>query len=323
MVNLRNFNPGTISDQAAGIYKMFPDPTQPAPLPGPDDFDGWAKVHKAYEDGLRPMSDALVAQLDVTVDEITLGPIPAFEVTPGGWQENGKRIVYTHGGAYTMLSAGSTLSSAAMVAEVTGQKVISLDFTPAPRARWQDMLAEVQGAFAALIDQGFAMDQLGAFGDSAGGGLIAGAVLKMRDEGMGLPSALVLLSPWADITETGDTYQTLKDAEPTYLYEQALGPSALAYAPVADQKHPYVSPVYGNYSLGFPPTLIQGGTREIFVSNFVRQYQAIDQAGGEAKLDLYEGMPHVFQATMLAAGAPEARIAVDKIGKFFAERLGL
>ncbi|MGB1088798.1 MAG: alpha/beta hydrolase, partial [Alphaproteobacteria bacterium] len=222
MVNLRNFNPGTISDQAAGVYPLFPDPTQSAALPGPDDLVAWAKVHKAYEKQVAPLSKRLVKPLGATVDEITLGPIKALEVTPKNWQESDRRIVYVHGGAYTMMSASSTLGSAAMVADVTGQKVLSLDYTVAPKARWEQALDEVKQAFRAIHDLGFPMEKLGAFGDSAGGGMIAGAVLKMRDEVMGMPAALVLLSPWADITETGESYHTLKDAEPVYLYETAL-----------------------------------------------------------------------------------------------------
>lgn len=69
--------------------------------------------------------------------------------------------------------------------------------------------------------------------------------------------------------------------------------AAGAYADPKYQKHPHVSPVYGDYSKGFPPALIQGGTRELFLSHFVRQYRAIVDAGGQAVLDLCDGMPHV------------------------------
>ena len=77
---------------------------------------------------------------------------------------------------------------------------------------------------------------------------------------------------------------------------------------------PYVSPVYGDYSKGFPPTLIQGGTKEIFLSDFVREYRAIDSAGGTAVLDIYEGIPHVFQGIFL--GTPEAKQAMTKMKNF-------
>jgi acetyl esterase/lipase len=99
-----------------------------------------------------------------------------------------------------------------------------------------------------------------------------------------------------------------------------LGPSAAAYADPKDQKNPYVSPVYGDFSRGFPPTLIQGGTREIFLSGFVRLYQAIDAAGRTVKLDLYEAMPHVFQNK--APASPESRQALGKMADFLKQHLG-
>ena len=82
----------------------------------------------------------------------------------------------------------------------------------------------------------------------------------------------------------------------------------------------FVSPVYGDYSKGFPPTLIQGGTKEIFLSNFVRQYQVLDAAGQTVKLDLYEGMPHVFQGQL--PDAPESKLALRKMREFLRLHLG-
>ena len=86
-----------------------------------------------------------------------------------------------------------------------------------------------------------------------------------------------------------------------------------------DQKNPYVSPVYADYSKGFPPTLIQVGTKEIFLSNAVRHYQALDDAGITVKLDLHEGMWHVFQA--FAWDLPESWRARKKMRAFLEEHL--
>ena len=86
-----------------------------------------------------------------------------------------------------------------------------------------------------------------------------------------------------------------------------------------DQKNPYVSPVYGDFKKGFPPTLIQGGTKEIFLSNFVRLYQALDTAGQTVKLDIYEGMPHVFQIKLPTS--PESVTALKKMKVFLTKYL--
>lgn len=140
----------------------------------------------------------------------------------------------------------------------------------------------------------------------------------MRDEGIGIPAAIALGSPGTDISGVGDTYATLKNADP-FINEAMLKSMSRAYANVMDQKNPYVTPVYGNFSNGFPPTLIQVGTKEILLSDSVRLYQGLDQADIPVKLDLYEGMPHVFQTTLFKT--PESSQAMSKTRKFLKEYL--
>ncbi len=318
--NLRTFVPSTISEGWRAVYEQYPDPTQAPPAPGPNDIEAWGKFQDAREAEKVPLVEQYIEPFGLTVKPLEMGGVPVLEVTPKDWKDNGKVLVYTHGGAYTMFTARSTLPSSGVVAASTGLRVLSVDYTVAPRAKWQEITDQVVTVFKALDEQGVAMKDIAIYGDSAGGGLAAGAVLKLRDEGLGMPAAVVLWSPWADITETGDTYKTLRDAEPSYIYEKVLGPSADAYADPADQKHPYVSPVYGDFTKGFPPTLIQGGTREIFLSNFVRLYQALDNAGQTVKLDLYEGMPHVFQPRL--PESPESRTALKKMAAFLETYLG-
>ncbi len=319
--NLRRYVPSTVSEGWRQVFAILPDPTTIPPMPGPDDIEGWAKVHEAFEKGVLMIGEEAVKQYQARVVSRNLGGVAVLEVIPRDWVDNGKLLVYTHGGAYTLFSARSSLLSAALVANRTGMRVISVDYMPAPRARWQEICEQVVTAFEALNQEGHPMSDLAIFGDSAGGGLAAGVVLKLRDAGLGMPAAVVLWSPWTDITETGDTYVTLKDSEPCYLYKTLLGPSADAYADRKDQKRPYVSPVYGDFAKGFPPTLIQGGTREILLSGFVRLYQALDTAGQTVKLDIYEGMPHVFQIRL--PDSPESVTALDKTNAFLVKYLTL
>jgi acetyl esterase/lipase len=138
---------------------------------------------------------------------------------------------------------------------------------------------------------------------------------------MGMPAAAVLVSPWVDVTRSGDTEFTLARADPNHLYEEHSKNAAGAYADPKDQKDPYASPVYGDFSKGFPATLIQGGTKEILLSGFIRLYQALDAAGQTVKLDLYEGMPHNFPSKI--PEAPEGRLARRKIKDFVKRHLGV
>ncbi len=312
--------PTTVSEEAAAIIRMFPDPGLKPAAPAHDDIKAWTAIQRAMETSGIKRSKPLVDKLGPIVTEMKLGGVPVLDIKPRNWKDNGKVMLYTHGGAYTLFSAYSTLGSAALMAATTGLRVISIDYTLAPHARWQQITDQVVSVFKALREQGYAMKDMAIYGDSAGGSLAAGSVLKMRDKGLGMPAAVVLWSPWSDITDTGDSYFTLKRADPAYLYDNQLKTSADAYADPKDQKHPYVSPVYGDYSKGFPPTLIQGGSKEIFLSNFIRHYQALDTAGQIVKLYIYEGMIHVFQAAL--AGTPESKTALGKVDTFLKQHLG-
>jgi acetyl esterase/lipase len=215
-----------------------------------------------------------------------------------------------HGGSHTLYSAASTVGRAAIFADDTGLRVISVDYTLAPFAKYNQMSDQVIAVIQALLRQGRDLGEIILYGDGSGGGLAAAVILKMRGLGLGMPAAAVLVSPWLDVTRSGDTEFTLAHAEPSYLYEKHSKKAADAYADPKDQKHPYASPVYGDYSKGFPPTLIQGGTKEILLSGFIRLYQALDTAGLTVTLDLYEGMTHNFANRI--PDAPESRLARNK-----------
>jgi epsilon-lactone hydrolase len=229
--------------------------------------------------------------------------------------------VHAHGGGYTLNTARVRLQSSAAAADATGLRVLSIDYSVAPGAKWEQVTDEVVAVFEGLKQEGFEPKDIAAYGESAGGGLIAGAILKLRDKGHAMPAAIVLWSPWADITDSGDSAITLATQDPIYRYPEHLKSSADAYADPQDQKHPYVSPVYGDYTQGFPPTLVQGGTREIFLSHFVRLYRKIDGDGQTAVLDLYDGMPHVFQIRPELADAPETKAALKKMAAFLKQHL--
>ena len=169
-----------------------------------------------------------------------------LDIKPKGWKDNGKVLVHAHGGAYALYSAHSRLPSSVPAATATGLRVISVDYRVAPQGKWQQVTDEVLAVFAALGKEWYRPKDIAIYGESAGGALAAGSVLKMREQSQGMPAAVVLWSPWADITNTGDSAITLKDFEPTYLYEKHLRQAAAAYADPKDQKHPYVSPVYSD-----------------------------------------------------------------------------
>ena len=306
--------PETVSPEAQVFLRSLRDPKLAPAFPEPSDFAAWRELQQRAETQGRARSTALLERYPVVVSELLLGGIPALDVRARGTAANGNVLVYTHGGAHVMYSARSMLGRAAVAAHETGLRVVSIDYTLAPQCKYDRMSDEVVAAITALIEQGTPLERIAIYGDSSGGGLAAASVLKMRDRGLGMPAVAILASPWLDVTPSGDTETTLHDADPNQLYEKHTRFAAAAFADPADQKHPSASPVYGDFSKGFPPTLIQGGLKETLLSGFVRFYQALDVAGISAKLDLYEGMVHNFQDRI--PDAPESILARRKMAEF-------
>lgn len=310
--------PGTISAQAKAVIEFL----QSAGLkqlvaPSPDDPAAWKALHDAQEKALEEPNRQVLAQLGASVTEDSIGGVPVLDIRPKGWSDDGRIILYIHGGGFTLFSARSMAGLGALVGNAAGMRVISVDYTNPPEATWETVQGQVDAVLKGLVAKGTPLNRIAVFGDSAGGNLAIRAVLNLRDEGAGMPAAVLLFSPWADLTNSGDTAITLAAADPTLSYAGLLGNSALAYAGGLDLKDPRVSPLYADFNKGFPPTLIQDGTRTILLSDSVRTYRALKAAKADAEIDLYEGMWHVFQG----APAPEAATALESAGTFVKERL--
>ncbi|MEX0273754.1 MAG: alpha/beta hydrolase fold domain-containing protein [Flavobacteriaceae bacterium] len=266
------------------------------------------------QSGLQPLKD----HYQPVLDTIAIGGIRVIDVKPQGYQQTDKVLAYVHGGAYVALSADTSLASVLPLAQATGLRIVAIDYTLAPHAQFQQTTDEILQCYQGLL-QTYRPKNIAFYGDSAGGALAAASILKMRDQGLPLPAALAVWSPWSDIDQIGDTYHTLADNDPSLVYHGYLGNAALAYAPKKEFKNPYVSPVYGDFSKNFPPTLIQAGSKEIFLSNAIRLYRALDDEGKDVKLDVYEGMWHVWQGHYLL---PESKKAVENTKKFILKHLG-
>ncbi len=241
--------------------------------------------------------------------------VPVLTVTPQGATPGATPLVYVHGGGFVGGSARANLLTAAVAAATSGRVVHSIDYMLAPRAQWREIIEQVATAWAAILARGGPTP--GLFGDSAGGCIAAATTLLLRDRDATLPPALMLMSPVADLAGAGDTNVTLAPVD--YLERHMLEPALRAYADPADWAEPLVSPVHADFTQGFPPALIQVGTRELLLSDAVRLHRALRAAGRPSRLEVYEGMPHVFQP--LLAATPEGRAAWAEIAAFWAEHL--
>jgi len=313
--------PNTMSPEATRFLEaLIAADLKSTKAPDPTDLAAWRRLqdHLAANNPRAEAAQAALPKLGVSMIDAKLGGVPIIDVRPRGWDKADRRlIIYVHGGAFTINSARSTVANAGRLAAKSGIRVISVDYTLAPGANWKIIQGEVLSVFKDLLKQGYRMSEMAIIGDSAGGNLATRTVLTLRDNGLGMPAAVVLWAPWSDLTDEGDTAITLKDAEPILSYDNILKPSARAYADGLDLKDPRVSPLYADFTKGFPPTLIQDSTRTTFLSTSVRLYRKLVAAGAQPVLDLYEGMWHVFQADLV----PEAETAVEKSAAFITSRV--
>jgi acetyl esterase/lipase len=303
---VRAYIPTTISPEARAVfdaYQALLTAPRPPPPQTPADFE---LLYQTAEERSLSVSEARLAQLQPTVAEMRLNGTLVYQVKPADYRDDGTAIVFVHGGGFILGSARSSLGEAAGIAALTRKRVYNVDYTVAPRGNWKIATDEVMNAYRGVLELGYDAGRVGMSGGSAGATIVAATTLKIRDSGLPMPAALVLLCPMSDFTEGGDTRYTLMDADPA-LWAPQVRPGLDAYAAPEDQRNPYVSPVYGDFAKGYPPTLIQGGTKEFLVSDMVRLHRAIKRGGGVSDLELYEGMPHGFMGLM--ADAPEGKEA--------------
>jgi monoterpene epsilon-lactone hydrolase len=317
LIDLRRYIAPSVSAAArtklewlTGLVMSAPPSKPPQSLEEFDAAAAHAEVIAEY------LSRAAVAALSPTVVEARIGGVPVLEVTPKDYADDGTVVVYVHGGGFVRNSAKSSLLMAALTASTSGRKVVSIDYTLAPRGTCLTIVEEVVTVWSALLETHDAAS-VGLMGDSAGGCIAASATHLLRDRGIAMPAALILLSPSVDLTGGGDTHVTLAPVD--YLDRDASASALRAYVGGLAFDDPRVSPLFGDFRKGYPPALIQAGTREILLSDSVRLHRALRAAGIEALLDVYEGMPHVFQS--LLAEAPEGVAAWSEMTGFWTKHL--
>ncbi|MEI9994306.1 MAG: alpha/beta hydrolase [Rhizomicrobium sp.] len=316
----RTFIPDSVSPQARAILEKFAPGAAAAMANFPSlktDADLIA-LHDQMEAAGLPRAAAEVKALGVSSVYSQLGGVGVLTTEPPNYVDDGTILIRVHGGGWILGSARSTAGADAAMAIQTGRRIVSVDYTTAPRGRWPLVTDQVVAVYKAVLAKGYKPQNIGIFGESAGANIVPGSMLKARDQGLPMPGAMLLMSPCADLHLDGDTETTLRLADPV-LDIGPIWPGLKAYAPPEDWNNPYVSPVYGDFSKGFPPVLIQVGTKELLLSDSVRLYQAVKAGGVPAILDVYEGMPHVFQGYM--AGTPEQKAAYAEIRRFWKAHL--
>jgi acetyl esterase/lipase len=263
----------------------------------------------------------LKERFQLTVEPRLIAGVKSYVVTPATIPaKNANRLlVHVHGGGYVFAPGDAALPEALLLAGFGGFKVISVDYRMPPDAPYPAAMDDAMAVWKEAVKMA-PPKNMAIFGTSTGGAMTLAMVLRAKAENLPLPGAIAPGTPWSDIAKVGDTYETNEWVDNILVtWDGWLGRAAKLYANGTDLKHPYISPIYGDFT-GFPPAILTSGTRDLFLSNTVRTHRKLRRAGVEADLNVYEGQSHAQYGA--DPNAPETKEAFTDIANFFDRHLG-
>lgn len=272
-----------------------------------------ADMRNGYEQigGAFPIGD------DVRIEPVSADGISS-QFTSIGDTTSDSVLFYLHGGGYVIGSLTTHQSLVADISRAAGIKGFAVDYELAPEGQFPCALRDAVKAYQWLLGTGVDAKNIVIAGDSAGGGLTVATLVKLRDQNIPLPSAAILLSPWADLTHSSDSMDSRAEEDPM-VSRESLTMMADMYLAGADPKNPEASPVFSDLT-GLPPVLIQVGTAEVLLDDSRLLAKNAKAAGVDVTLQEWEEMVHVFPhyAPIISDG----KKAIDQMGDFIRTHLG-
>jgi acetyl esterase/lipase len=311
--------PKSLSPEARASLDRFAAARPPGAgrkLPDKHDAKGWAQLRAESEAMLTSMFALRAVGATQKVETRKIAGVTVHVATPESLDPARENLAYLdiHGGALIHGGGEPCRLGARGAATQHGVRAYAVDYRMPPEHCYPASLDDCVAVYRALLDR-YRPENLIVGGGSAGGNLAAALMLRARDEGLPLPAAVVLLTPELDLTESGDSFEVNRYVDVVLV--EGLMETNLLYADGHDLAHPYLSPLFGDFAKGFPPTYLQAGTRDLFLSNSVRMHRALLKARVPVELHVFEGMPHggFF-------GAPEDVELAQSVREFVAAHWG-
>lgn len=241
-----------------------------------------------------------------------------FEKFPAAWviPKDERRqgvILYLHGGGYACGDLEYAKGYGATLAVRCGVRVFCPAYRLAPESPFPAALEDALESYQYLLKKGYDPKQIALCGESAGGGLIYALCLKLKEDNLPLPGGLIAMSPWTDLTSSGESYETNRDVDPNMTREH-LQFYTRCYT--TDPKNPLASPIFGNLE-GLPPSLIFVGGDEIMLSDAADMHKNLLAAGCKSKLVVAPERWHVYVLYELAENEED----YDTINHFLSQHI--
>lgn len=219
----------------------------------------------------------------------------SFEGFEGAWiiPKDERRqgvILYLHGGGYTCGGIEYAKGFGTTLAVKMGVRVFCVAYRLSPENVFPSALEDVFDGYKYLLEKGYSADRITLCGESAGGGLCYSLCLKLKEKGMAQPCSVIALSPWTDMTASGNSYEENKDNDPT-MSKELLNFFADSYT--SDRENPYVSPLFGDLT-GMPPSLIIVGGDEIMLDDGRLMHEKLKEHKCVSKLMVTKDRWHAY-----------------------------
>lgn len=245
------------------------------------------------------------------LEQVMIDKLEAEWIIPANGSKK-KVILYFHGGAYIIGSIKAHRGIVSKFVKASGISAMVFNYQLAPENPFPAGLNDSVNAYKYLLNIGIAPQDIVFIGDSAGGGLLLATILALKEKKINLPAGAVALSPWTDLTCSGDSITTKAELD-KLSWKNSWHVCSDYYSGEEDPSNPLISPLFGDLT-GFPPLQIYVGTNEVHLDDSVRFAKKARESGVEVKLTVGEGLFHCYPAC--APMFPEATKAMKNIGDF-------
>lgn len=251
---------------------------------------------------------------DTEIHPFKLGVIGAEWVDAKHDADNGQErvLLYLHGGAYMVGSPITHRNITTRLARYGACRVLAINYRKSPQYPFPYALEDAVTAYRYLLEQGYAPERITIAGDSAGGNLTFLTTLALRDRGLPLPAGIVGISPWTDLSSSGDSMLSHRGRDPM-LPARRIRHAAQLHANGLALDSPQLSPVFAELH-GLPPILVHVGESEVLLSDSLRFVDRARNFGVNAQLKVWKNAPHVFQ--LFAGLVPQSKQSLREIGQF-------
>lgn len=276
---------------------------------------------RATATDMRAMIDGFFSEFpmpdDVTVEDTDADGVAVRWVTASDADHN-RVVLLLHGGGFTAGSFTSHQRLAADLSTTCGARVLIADYRLGPEHPYPAGLDDCVTVYRWLLDEGYKPGRIVLAGDSAGGGLVVSTAMRLKDDDLDQPAALVALSPWVNLACDGETMDSKAKDDPVTQREHLMR-AADDYLDGHFNKDPMVSPIYGDLR-GLPPLLIQVGSREVLLDDSRKLSVRAKADDVDVTLEEWPGMFHVWH--MMADWLRDGRRALGGIGAFVNRHMG-